>query len=55
MRLLLDTHIVLWFITGDDWLSQYFRSSIENADGPTVTVKYQLGNSESITASNHCL
>ena len=32
MRLLLDTHIFLWFITGDERLSQHFRKSIEDAD-----------------------
>ena len=51
MRLLLDTHIFLWFITGDERLSGYFRKSIEDADAAylsvasvwEVTVKYQLG------------
>ena len=32
MRLLLDTHIFLWYITGDRRLSTHFRVSIENAD-----------------------
>src|SRR3954465_7190955 len=51
MRLLLDTHIFLWFITGDERLSQHFRNAIENADAAYLsvvsvweaTVKYQLG------------
>ena len=51
MRLLLDTHIFLWFITGDDRLSQYYRKTIEDADAVylsvvsvwEVTVKYHLG------------
>jgi PIN domain nuclease of toxin-antitoxin system len=51
MRLLLDTHIFLWFITGDERLSQHYRRSIEDADAVylsvvsvwEVTVKYHLG------------
>ena len=51
MRLLLDTHIFLWFITGDDRLSQHYRKTIEDADAVylsvvsvwEVTVKYHLG------------
>lgn len=38
MRLLLDTHIFLWYITGDARLSRYFRTSIENADLVAVSV-----------------
>jgi PIN domain nuclease of toxin-antitoxin system len=51
MRLLLDTHIFLWYITGDQRLSRHFRESIENADVVLVSVvsiweaviKYTLG------------
>src|SRR5438270_7527288 len=51
MRLLLDTHIFLWYITGDQRLSRRFRESIENADLVLVSVvsiweaviKYTLG------------
>jgi PIN domain nuclease of toxin-antitoxin system len=51
MRLLLDTHIFLWYITGDQRLSNHFRESIENADVVFVSVvsiweaviKYTLG------------
>jgi len=51
MRLLLDTHIFLWFITGDERLSPHFRKSIEDADAAylsvvsvwEVAIKYQLG------------
>lgn len=51
MRLLLDTHIFLWYITGDQRLSKYSRSSIENAEVVFVSVvsiwealiKYALG------------
>jgi PIN domain nuclease of toxin-antitoxin system len=51
MRLLLDTHIFLWYITGDQRLSGHFRESIENADIAFVSVvsiweaviKYSLG------------
>ena len=51
MRLLLDTHIFLWYITGDQRLSRHFRESIENADAVFVSVvsiweaviKYTLG------------
>jgi PIN domain nuclease of toxin-antitoxin system len=38
MRLLLDTHIFLWYITGDRRLSSHFRESIENADVVFVSV-----------------
>ncbi|HEX7193168.1 MAG TPA: type II toxin-antitoxin system VapC family toxin [Thermoanaerobaculia bacterium] len=38
MRLLLDTHIFLWYITGDQRLSKHFRSSIEDADVVFVSV-----------------
>src|SRR5437773_2173849 len=38
MRLLLDTHIFLWYITGDQRLSNHFRESIENADVAFVSV-----------------
>src|SRR5436853_1893643 len=38
MRLLLDTHIFLWYITGDQRLSSHFRESIENADAVFVSV-----------------
>ena len=51
MRLLLDTHIFLWYITGDRRLSSHFRESIENADVVFVSVvsiweaviKYTIG------------
>ena len=51
MRLLLDTHIFLWYITGDERLSQRFRQAIEDADvaylsvisGWEATIKHQLG------------
>jgi len=50
MRLLLDTHIFLWYITGDERLSNKFRESIEQADAAYLsvislweaTIKYQL-------------
>ncbi|HEX9986792.1 MAG TPA: hypothetical protein VGF69_26285 [Thermoanaerobaculia bacterium] len=50
MRLLLDTHIFLWYITGDARVSQRLRLAIENADVAYVSVvslweaaiKYQL-------------
>src|SRR5256885_16474790 len=38
MRLLLDTHIFLWYITGDQRLSRHFRESIENAEVVFVSV-----------------
>lgn len=38
MRLLLDTHIFLWYITGDQRLSKHFRHSIENAEVVFVSV-----------------
>ena len=51
MRLLLDTHIFLWYITGDQRLSSHFRESVENADVVFVSVvsiweaviKYAIG------------
>ncbi|MBD2111550.1 MULTISPECIES: type II toxin-antitoxin system VapC family toxin [Cyanophyceae] len=52
MRILLDTHIFLWFISGDAQLSISLRDSIRNPDNEVylsavsiweVIVKYQLG------------
>lgn len=52
MRLLLDTHIFLWFISGDKHLPESVRDSIRDLDNEvylsTVSlwetiVKYQLG------------
>ncbi len=51
MRLLLDTHVFLWYITGDERLPQNFRKSIEESDAAYLSVvsiweaviKYQLG------------
>jgi PIN domain nuclease of toxin-antitoxin system len=51
MRLLLDTHIFLWYITGDRRITPFARTTIENADSVYVSVatlweattKYRLG------------
>ncbi len=51
MRLLLDTHIFLWYITGDRRIAPVIRTTIENADSVYVSVatlweattKYRLG------------
>ncbi len=52
MRLLLDTHIFLWFISGDTRLSNYLRESIRDPDNEVylsvvslweTIIKYQLG------------
>ncbi|MEH1863806.1 MAG: type II toxin-antitoxin system VapC family toxin [Nostoc sp.] len=52
MKLLLDTHIFLWFISSDRRLSNTFIEIIRNTDNDVylsiisiweVTVKYQLG------------
>ncbi len=52
MKLLLDTHIFLWLISGDRQLLSTWRDSICNRDNESylsvvslweVTVKYQLG------------
>jgi PIN domain nuclease of toxin-antitoxin system len=51
MRLLLDTHIFLWYITGDRRIDDSLRRSIEDSDVVylsvvslwEITVKYQLG------------
>ncbi|MBS9389972.1 hypothetical protein BMF77_00929 [Dolichospermum sp. UHCC 0315A] len=52
MKLLLDTHIFLWFITGDQRLPTYLQNSIRDLNNDVylscvsvweVTVKYQLG------------
>ncbi len=51
MRLLLDTHVFLWYITGDRRISPTVRTTIENADAVYVSVatmweattKYRLG------------
>jgi PIN domain nuclease of toxin-antitoxin system len=51
VRLLLDTHVFLWFITGDARVGQQTRHAIENSDAAYLsvvslweaTIKYQLG------------
>ncbi len=52
MRLLLDTHIFLWFISGDPHLPDFMRDDIRRADYEVYVsvvslweaiVKYQLG------------
>ncbi|MBW4622620.1 MAG: type II toxin-antitoxin system VapC family toxin [Cyanosarcina radialis HA8281-LM2] len=52
MRILLDTHIFLWFITGNPQLSTNVRDAIRDPDNEVylsvvsvweVIVKYQLG------------
>lgn len=51
MRLLLDTHIFLWYITGDPRISPRLRSAIEDSDEAYLsvvsvweaTIKYRLG------------
>jgi PIN domain nuclease of toxin-antitoxin system len=52
MRILLDTHIFLWFISGDLQLSLDLRDSIQDSDNEVylsvvsvweILVKYQLG------------
>jgi PIN domain nuclease of toxin-antitoxin system len=52
MRILLDTHIFLWFISGDSQLSIDVRDAIRNPDNEVylsaisvweAIVKYQLG------------
>jgi len=51
MRLLLDTHIFLWYITGDERLAVDGRRAVEDSDAVylsvvslwEVTIKFQLG------------
>ena len=52
MKLLLDTHIFLWFISGDQILPTYLQNSIRDLNNDVylscvsvweVTVKYQFG------------
>lgn len=52
MKILLDTHIFLWFITGDARLSMHIQDAIRNLDNEVylsvvsvweALVKYQLG------------
>ena len=52
MKILLDTHILLWFISGDAQLSKSFRDAIRDLDNEVylssvsvweAIVKYQLG------------
>jgi len=51
MRLLLDTHIFLWFILGEERIKPSVRASIENADVAYLsvislwetTIKFNLG------------
>ena len=51
MKLLLDTHIFLWFISGNERLSEKYRQEISNLDNEVFvsvisiwecTIKYQL-------------
>lgn len=42
MRILLDTHIFLWFISGDTRLSTDVRDTIRDPDWEAI-IKYQLG------------
>ncbi len=53
MKILLDTHIFLWFISGDSRLSTNLRDSIRDLDNEIYlsvvsvwesVIKYQLGN-----------
>ena len=55
MRILLDTHIFLWFISGDSKLDGYSRELIENPDNGRflsvasiweITIKSSLGRLE---------
>lgn len=52
MRILLDTHIFLWFISGSNRLSEHLRDAIREANNQVylsvisiweATVKHQLG------------
>ena len=52
MKLLIDTHIFLWYISADSKLPVIYKESIRNADNTVylsvvslweITVKYQLG------------
>ena len=51
MRLLLDTHIFLWYITGDKRVSSSVRRAVEDSEAAYLsvvslweaTIKYQLG------------
>jgi PIN domain nuclease of toxin-antitoxin system len=51
MRLLLDTHIFLWYITGDERVSSHMRRAVEDSEAAYLsvvslweaTIKYQLG------------
>ncbi|HYI12227.1 MAG TPA: type II toxin-antitoxin system VapC family toxin [Thermoanaerobaculia bacterium] len=51
MRLLLDTHVFLWYVGGDQRVRGSFRDAIENADTVYLsvvsvweaTIKYYLG------------
>jgi PIN domain nuclease of toxin-antitoxin system len=52
MKLLLDTHIFLWFISGDSRLPVLFRSEIQNVNNQVflsvaslweIIIKYKIG------------
>ena len=51
MKLLLDTHIFLWYVAGDNRLQGTVRSAVENADAVYLsvasvweaTIKYHVG------------
>lgn len=59
MRLLLDTHVFLWFISGDQRVGLRTREAIENADAVYLsvvslweaTIKYQLRETSSARAA----
>lgn len=52
MKLLLDTHVLIWWLAGDDRLGAAARSAMENPDNPVfvsavsameVATKFRLG------------
>lgn len=64
MKLLLDTHVFLWFISGDPRLPDGLRDSIRDLNNEVylsvvslweATVKYQLGAFSQKTPEKHLI
>jgi hypothetical protein len=48
MRLLLDTHVFLWYITGDVRVDRNMREAVENADVRLLECCIRLGGNDQV-------
>jgi PIN domain nuclease of toxin-antitoxin system len=44
MDLILDTHVLIWFLDGDEKLSQKAKIAIENSKKSKYIISQQFGN-----------